>query len=410
MEKKHKCPICNSSKSTVLFSVEGFPCFTAPIKKEDKKIILKKYSLEELQGKLEPVVCRECSQVYLSLMSHGDATSELYSKYYSYPSALLGAFVPERDNLFLEIFNEKIKKHLKPEQVGVLEIGCYDGYILHNLKKRGFDVAGCDPSDGADIGQRFGLAIKKRFYDTEQFVAEGLNFDIIIFRHFLEHLSEPVAFLVSLNKILKPSGLVVFEVPNVEYALKNGNPSVFSFQHLQYFSSESIFKLLEESGLKLVELIDSGENLIVACSIGNAKRSLPGKSILRLCSSFQDTLKIEKLKLTKMLKGMLHDGIVIWGAGGFNSIFLKIFGILSANIRFMVDSDKKKWQMEFLDHSVPIKPLSALNGDGHAGLVVCSMYADQIMRQLDELQYNKPIIKMYPRVELYKEKSQCLVK
>ena len=47
--------------------------------------------------------------------------------------------------------------------VDVLEVGCFDGYVLHNLQEKGYNVTGCDPSIGADIGKSFGINIQKGF-------------------------------------------------------------------------------------------------------------------------------------------------------------------------------------------------------------------------------------------------------
>ena len=39
----------------------------------------------------------------------------------------------------------------------ILEIGCFDGYIINKLKKTFHNVFGCDPSPGAEIGKKKGL-------------------------------------------------------------------------------------------------------------------------------------------------------------------------------------------------------------------------------------------------------------
>ena len=51
----------------------------------------------------------------------------------------------------------------------VLEVGCYDGYILYHLKKKGYSVTGCDPSKGAEIGEAHGVPILRRFFDATEF-------------------------------------------------------------------------------------------------------------------------------------------------------------------------------------------------------------------------------------------------
>ena len=188
----HLCPVCHGRDSFPVFTVEGFPYITAPVKREDKATILKKYGPQKLSGTLQPVVCRKCRHIYLRKHASARVISELYRDYYSYPSAMEGSFFPERDEAFIKIFKSKILKILTKKRKHVLEIGCYDGYVLYRLSKLGFSVTGCDPSHGATIGKRFGIDIKRRFFKAEDFVKEGLKYEVVIFRHFLEHLPRPV--------------------------------------------------------------------------------------------------------------------------------------------------------------------------------------------------------------------------
>ena len=56
----------------------------------------------------------------------------------------------------------------------ILEIGCFDGYIISKLKKTFHNVFGCDPSPGAEIGKNKGLKIKEIFIQ-EIFLKENLT-------------------------------------------------------------------------------------------------------------------------------------------------------------------------------------------------------------------------------------------
>lgn len=396
-----KCPVCKKRTRSTIFEVEKFPYFTAPVRKKDKGIILSKHGNSRLEGKLTLVICNECSHIYLKNLPRNKVISDLYANYYSYPSALKGSFVPERDNAFLKVFIARIRDKLNKDQRRVLEIGCYDGYVLFHLKKGGFEVTGCDPSDGAQIGKKFGIDIKKRFFSVEDFLKEGSMFDIIIFRHFLEHLSHPINFLKRLKPILKDDGKIIFEVPNVAFYLRNGNPTVFSFQHLQYFSKGSIGRLLQMSGLRLEQLIETGENLIVVCSAGKSKVVLSEKMARDLSYSFKCRIERGRELLWKIIRKYYKRGIALWGAGGFSSSVLEVYGVPTNKIKFIVDSDKNKWDMRYLKHNIPIKSHLSLKDIEHDCLMVCSMYSKGIIKELKLLNYNKPIINLYPKIKIY---------
>lgn len=405
MQTVKKCPVCGSGASRVLFSAGDFPYFTIPVNADDKVDILGKYGDKALRGELVPVICVACSHVYLRKRPDGKIMSDLYARYYSYPSALEGGFKPERDDSFLKVFNNRLRKRIKKGQGqdSVLEIGCYDGYVLYNLKKERFQVTGCDPSEGASIGKRFGIDIKNRFFNARDFLREGLRYDVIIFRHLLEHVPDPVRFLKDAKKILAQGGMFIFEIPNVEFYLRNQNTSVFSFQHLQYFSRHSVSRLLKEAGLKASDIIADKENLIAACSEGKNEAIKNNGKILELSSSFRDGIEDKKMIFNRLIKRFLAKGVVLWGAGTFCSNVFSIYGLPRHAVSFIVDSDRKKWDMEFLDHGFKIRSPEALREDQREGLIVCSMYADQIMERLKEMKYDRPVIKMHPRITLHRK-------
>lgn len=406
MRNTQKCPICNSENALTVFSLEEYPYITVPVKKQDKKEILAQFSDKELKNRLEPVICGKCSHIYLKRPPAARVISELYSRHYSYPSALEGSFSPERDIAFLKLFGKQIRKLLKKDQNEVLEIGCYDGYILHHLKKRGFNVLGCDPSKGADIGKKYGINIVKKFFNAKDFKKQGSGFDVIIFRHMLEHMSKPVSFLKNLKGILNSKGLIIFEVPNIEFCLKNKNTSVFSFQHLQYFSEESIHMLLKRSGFKLAKLINLGENLIAVCSPGKFVKYKKKRSVSKLCYSFMTDLKVKTLQINNVLRRLMDKGIVLWGAGTFCRNVIAAYKIPNEKIKCIVDSDPNKWDMEYIEYDIPIRSPEALKMTDHDGLMVCSMYTRQIINRLRILRYNKPLIKFHPSIAVINSKGK----
>ena len=401
-----QCPVCNSKEHSAIFTVGKYPYFTTPVKKQDKAKILKKYGSQKLHGELQPVVCGGCLHIYLRKCAPVKILSELYRNYYSYPSALEGSFSPERDEAFIRIFKNKIRKMMTKKQNRILEIGCYDGYVLCHLKKMGFSVTGCDPSKGASIGKKFGLDIKKRFFKVDDFLKEGLKYEVIIFRHFLEHLPKPVDFLKALKEVLTPEGMLIFEVPNVEPYLKNGGTGIFSFQHLQYFSKASIYRLIENSDLQLMSCIETAENLIVAASRGRSQKNFANNNIPALCRSFRSNFKMKKTRLGKMVKKISDRGIILWGAGGFSANVLELYGVPSNRVKYIVDSDKNKWGMEYLKHRIQIASPETLKRDDHGCLMVCSMYANEIINRLRDLHYDKPVISLSPDIKLLKGRSK----
>lgn len=92
----------------------------------------------------------------------------------------------------------------------------------------------------------------------------GQQYDFIICADILEHLRRPGDLLAQLNGLLAPDGRVLMSVPNVAYAgliaeLLAGDfryrpEGLLDETHLRFFTRASLFRLLEEHGLRPVAL------------------------------------------------------------------------------------------------------------------------------------------------------------
>ena len=131
----------------------------------------------------------------------------------------------------------------------VLEIGCFNGFFLDELKQRGADVHGFDVNRAAITvgGELFGLSGR---LDTslDRLAAQG-PFDDILCIDVLEHLDQPNAFLQELRDLLKPTGRVVVAGPTVERGFHD--KSDFPPHHKWWFSRPGLRSLLQHSGFEV---------------------------------------------------------------------------------------------------------------------------------------------------------------
>ncbi|MGA1844887.1 MAG: class I SAM-dependent methyltransferase [bacterium] len=96
----------------------------------------------------------------------------------------------------------------------ILDVGCGRGIMIHELRKRGWQVAGTQVSATA------GSYIRKAF-GIDCFVGElphapfkRRSFDIVTMWHVLEHLRDPLLYLRCCRGLLKPGGYLLIEIPN----------------------------------------------------------------------------------------------------------------------------------------------------------------------------------------------------
>ena len=90
----------------------------------------------------------------------------------------------------------------------------------------------------------------------------GIEFDLIIISHVLEHVSDPIKFLLIARKKLKYNGYLYVEVPDIQRPkLRVLYSSFFASPHLFLFSSRTLRIILSKAGLKVIAAGNSERGL-----------------------------------------------------------------------------------------------------------------------------------------------------
>ena len=108
----------------------------------------------------------------------------------------------------------RVTKLLGNNNLEMLDIGCGTGLISEMWSEAGIKVTGLEPS------QIRGEYARKRGIRVIPCYVEDLDseecFDLIIIRHVLEHLENPKDILCNIKKHLKPNGILLVIVPNLD--------------------------------------------------------------------------------------------------------------------------------------------------------------------------------------------------
>lgn len=182
-----------------------------------------------------------------SKMQTSDLLKTIYTEIYdSYAPAGLSGLQKQ--------FSEFVSKWLlanMPKNSKILEIGCHDGFMLNEFKQQGHTCVGVEPSPyGKYAVEKYGLDVKNEFFTEGMF--EDETFDVIILRHVVEHVPDPVAFVQSATKVLKKGGIAYIEVPNSQWSLENFYFPEFHVDHISYFTMNSLTRLLKLAGLNKI--------------------------------------------------------------------------------------------------------------------------------------------------------------
>ena len=186
----------------------------------------------------------------------------------------------------------------KPQKGSLLEIGTNIGVFLNHLKEHNWNVSGVDP----DV--RYSLYAKKHFgIDIFPGLLESAHFkkscfDVVIMLHVIEHFYNPAKELGIINRILKPGGLLVIETPKYDTLmfnlLKKRERSISCDSHLYFFTTETLRKLTEKHGFRIIKKETVGRTLSIDRLLWNIGIISKSNSLKRIIKYISQSLRLDK--------------------------------------------------------------------------------------------------------------------
>lgn len=243
---------------------------------------------------------------------------------------------------------EALGAHVKMPEVGrLLDLGCGNGAMLRAFS----DFAPRWSLAGSELSDRTRAAVERikgveALYVGEPDRIPG-NFDMITMSHLLEHIANPVEYLSSLHRKLKPKGLLVIQVPNYQQ-----NPfDLLVADHASHFSPRTAADLIGRSGYEVIAVATDWvpkELTIVAASSGKAAEEIPSDHEPEL----EATVKtVDWLKQTVIsAQECARSGI--FGLFGTSIAATWLFAELGESVSFFVDEDPSRIGNNFMGRPV----------------------------------------------------------
>lgn len=201
---------------------------------------------------IDPLVrCRRCGLYYLNPRLRQDVIIEGYS---GGSDETFVSQAPARE----KTFNRALKRIEKVNGgVGrVLDVGAAGGSFLGVAKRRGWEVAGCEPNRWlCEWGRTtYGVSLQPgTLFDMD--LADE-SFDVVTLWDVLEHTPDPKAVLLECRRVLKPDGLLVVNYPAIDSlaAKLMGRKWVFLLSvHLYYFTLPTVRQMLTAAGFETIK-------------------------------------------------------------------------------------------------------------------------------------------------------------
>ena len=178
-----------------------------------------------------------------------DTVLDLTNKILSYP-------VSKSDNkqrvnkiiYFLKKYFGKIYK-----KISILDIGSGLGVFPYEMKKRGFNILSQEMDIRYVRHHRKNLKLKST---SGNILRIKKKFNFITLNKVLEHIIDPLQFIVLVKKILKKNGVLYIEVPSIAAANSGKLREEFFVEHFHIFSKKSIGLLANRVNSKIIETKD----------------------------------------------------------------------------------------------------------------------------------------------------------
>lgn len=245
---------------------------------DDTEVIFEeKDRLHGIEGTFNLVRCHQCGLIYLNPRPTIEEMTRYYPEDYS-PYQYLG----EHPSWFVRwgyIYGQKKLYHAVVTRVNIkkgriLDIGCSTGGFLTGMREwGGWEPYGVEinPYAAKYAQEHLGLNVTV----GELFDAHYPNaaFDVVTLWNVLEHLHQPIATLSEIGRIIRPGGLLVLTVPNIDSV----EAKIFGRywagldapRHLYLYSRNVIKKILDSTGFELVEVASfTGRYSVLSMSLG----------------------------------------------------------------------------------------------------------------------------------------------
>ena len=228
ISKNRKCPLCSKDKKTIIFIKEGF----------------------------EHYKCQNCSMVYVNPILNEEKLHNFYQDEESYNKVLTNSLQIDLDikrfNYCLDIIEQYC-----PKKGNILDVGAGAGIFLEVAMGRNWEPLAIEFNSFC-IKRIKSLGIDCISKPIEEVNLPKESFDCITLWAVLEHLQEPKKMLKNINELLKPNGILVILVPNINSLaarIMHEKCGTFSGDaHINFFNDMTLKNIQEKAGFKVLEV------------------------------------------------------------------------------------------------------------------------------------------------------------
>lgn len=256
-EKLEKCPVCDSHQLSTYGHIK------------DHKVSRETFKLDQ---------CEACGLVFTNPRPDEVNIGKYYQSenYVSHTDTKKGLI----NFLYHQVRKITLRKKLRwinkftVNKRSLLDVGCGTGYFLKTCKSNGWSISGVEPDEGArEIARKNTEANISSSLDS----VEKKEYDAITLWHVLEHIHDLNGSIKKLSQLLSQTGTVFVALPNYKcYDRKIYQEYWDGYEvprHLYHFSIDTVDKLLNKHGFKIIDIKPMIFDAFYACMLSEGYKN-----------------------------------------------------------------------------------------------------------------------------------------
>lgn len=324
------CPVCSSESYQLIFHRKKTPVLQNAVYRSERS------AREAPTGDLRILKCDHCGFAW-----NGSFDPKLI------------AYTEEYDNS--QTHSEAFSLHLatraariigtipKSGSAHIVEIGCGQGDFLRSLldltsATDAIRATGFDPAYRGMEPHRTNLDIFPEYFTAESAARLVSEPTILLSRHTIEHVPDPIAFLKAIRATLPDDSdaRLFIETPDNGWILRHNAFQDYFYEHCSLFDFGSISVALRDAGFspQKVETCFSGQYLWVEAQASPVAVETPAPS-----EHFDAFLRSWK---TTLKHALAKGPVALWGAGAKGATFALMMDPAGEILKVVVDSNPGK--------------------------------------------------------------------
>ena len=332
-------------------------------------------------GPLDLVWCPDSGLLQLG---HSYDLDEMYGMNYGYRSGLNLSMVRHLQN------KVNYLNRLRPVASGdiVLDIGSNDATLLSSYQVSGLKRIGIDPT-GVKFKDfyRDGIELVPDFFSATAFKSKFPNgkAKIITSISMFYDLEAPRKFVQDIYDVLDDDGIWHLEQSYMPAMLRTNSYDTVCHEHLEYYSLEVVKNLLEQCGLKIIDVqmnaVNGGSFAVTAAKKESRLKSNDtvinwllaqeykmGLHTPKPYRDFEERVYKHRDDLTSLIRGLNADGkkVVGYGASTKGNVLLQFCGLNQNDLAAVAEVNPDKFGAYTPGTNIPIlseNDVKAMNPD-----------------------------------------------